>query len=113
MVDLLKNRKKELELQLEYLDIIKYSKLLYLLNTEINNLLCFYTKKQVNQMINEIFSLSISASYFYAYCSKNLQEKKKIKEKLLEQDCDIKSQKESVVSNDIKDIPSLEELIGK
>ena len=39
MVDLLKNRKKELELQLEYLDIIKYSKLLYLLNTEINNLL--------------------------------------------------------------------------
>ena len=80
MVDLLKNRKKELELQLEYLDIIKYSKLLYLLNTEINNLLCFYTKKQVNQMINEIFSLSISASYFYAYCSKNLQEKKNIKE---------------------------------
>ena len=71
MVDLLKNRKKELELQLEYLDIIKYSKLLYLLNSEINNLLCFYTKKQVNQMINETFSLCISSPYFYAYCSKN------------------------------------------
>ena len=64
-------------------------------------------------MINEIFSLSISASYFYAYCSKYLYEEEKIKEKLLIQDCDIKSQKESVVSNDIKDIPSLEELIGK
>ena len=113
MIELLKNRKKELELQLGYLNNLKYSKLLYLLNTEINNLLCFYTKKQVNQMINEIFSLSISASYFYAYCSKNLYEEEKIKEKLLIQDCDIKSQKESVVSNDIKDIPSLEELIGK
>ena len=113
MVDLLKNRKKELELQLGHLDNLKYSKLLYLLNSEINNLLCFYTKKQVNQMINETFFLSISSPYFYAYCSKNLQEKKNIKEKLLIQDCDIKSQKESVVSNDIKDIPSLEELIGK
>ena len=112
MVELLKNRKRELELQLGYLDNLKYSKLLCLLNSEINNLLCFYKKKQVNQMINEIFSLSISAPYFYAYCSKNLQEKKNIKEKLLEQDCDIKSQKEKVVSNDIN-IPSLEELIGK
>ena len=78
MVDLLKNRKKELELQLEYLDIIKYSKLLYLLNTEINNLLCFYKKKQVNQMINEIFSLSISVSYFYAFCSKKSLYERKI-----------------------------------
>ena len=64
-------------------------------------------------MINEIFSLSISASYFYAYCSKNLYEEEKIKEKLLIQDCDIKSQKEIGVSKDMKNIPSLEELIGK
>mgnify|MGYP006363182411 CR=1 FL=1 len=48
---------------------------------------------------------------FHAY--HGLYEEEKIKEKLLIQDCDIKSQKESVVSNDIKDIPSLEELIGK
>ncbi len=113
MVDLLKNRKEELELQLGHLNNVKYSKLLYLLNSEINNLLCFYTKKQVNQMINETFFLNISAPYFYAYCSNKLQERKNVKEKLLEQDCDIKSQKEIGVSKDMKNIPSLEELIGK
>ena len=84
MIELLKNRKKELELQLGYLNNLKYSKLLYLLNSEINNLLCFYTKKQVNQMINEIFSLSISAPYFYAYCTKNI--KKDEKSKILKSD---------------------------
>ena len=31
MIELLKNRKKELELQLGYLNNLKYSKLLYLL----------------------------------------------------------------------------------
>ncbi len=113
MVDLLKNRKEELELQLGHLNNVKYSKLLYLLNSEINNLLCFYTKKQVNQMINETFFLNISAPYFYAYCSNKLQARKNVKEKLLEQDCDIKSQKEIGVSKDMKNIPSLEELIGK
>lgn len=35
-------------------------------------------------MINEIFSLSISAPYFYAYCTKNI--KKDEKSKILKKD---------------------------
>lgn len=75
MQDLLLNRKKELIVKLGYdgLKELKSSKLLKLIEPQIQDLCNYWTKKQVHNMVNNIFYDNIiSASFFYRF-SKNLE----------------------------------------
>ena len=69
-------KKKEFLLN-KYLDEdelknLKPTKLLFLIQDEIEALLKFYTKKEIHLMINSIFEKNISLSLLYLFCSENI-----------------------------------------
>ena len=75
MEDLLLNRKNELigKLGNDGLKELKSSKLLRLIEPQIEDLCKYWTKKQVHNMVNKIFDDNIiSASFFYRFL-KNLE----------------------------------------
>lgn len=51
---------------------IKPTKLLFLIKDEIEDLLKFYTKKEIHLMINSVFQKNISLSLLYLFCSENI-----------------------------------------
>ena len=51
---------------------LKPTKLLFLIQDEIEALLKFYTKKEIHLMINSIFQKEISLSLLYLFCSENI-----------------------------------------
>ncbi|MCT7596569.1 hypothetical protein [Aliarcobacter butzleri] len=51
---------------------LKPTKLLFLIQDEIEALLKFYTKKEIHLMINSIFEKNISLSLLYLFCSENI-----------------------------------------
>ena len=71
MEELLQNRKKEIIEQIGEgecgLNELKFSKLLKLLENEIQALFMFYTIKQVYQMVQDVFNVNISAPLFYRF----------------------------------------------
>lgn len=81
MEKLLQNRKKEIIVQIGEceLDKLKFSKLLKLLQNEIQALFIFYTIKQVYQMVKDVFNVNISAPLFYKFCARNIKKDEKPK----------------------------------
>lgn len=71
----LQKRKKKIIEQIgdDGLKKLKFSKILKLLENEIQELMKYWTIKQVHEMVNEIFELNISAPLFYRFCAKNLK----------------------------------------
>ncbi|MCT7586617.1 hypothetical protein [Aliarcobacter butzleri] len=67
----LQKRKKKIIEQIgeEGLEKLKFSKLLKLTENEIQELMNYWTIKQVHQMLNEVFNLNISAPLFYKFCA--------------------------------------------
>lgn len=80
----LQNRKKEIIQQIgeEGLKKLKFSKLLKLIENEIQELMNYWTIKQVHQMVNEVFNLNISAPLFYRFCAKNFKDEIKKDKKI-------------------------------
>ncbi len=102
MEDLLLNRKNELIDKLGNGGIkeLKSSKLLRLIEPQIEDLCKHWTKKQVYNMVNKIFDDNIiSASFFYRF-SKNLEKETIEKDKKIElgvsQKRDIKKESENI-----------------
>ena len=70
MMKNLQNKKKEIINQIteDGLKQLKFSKILKLLQTEIQELMNYWTIKQIHKMVNEVFELNISAPLFYKFC---------------------------------------------
>lgn len=71
----LQNRKKEIIQQIgeDRLKKLKFSKLLKLIIFEIEELMVYWTVRQVNKMVCEVFDINISEPLFYRFCLKNLK----------------------------------------
>lgn len=67
----LQKRKKKIIEQIgdDRLKKLKFSKLLKLIENEIQELMKYWTIKQVHQMVDEVFNLNISAPLFYRFCA--------------------------------------------
>lgn len=74
----LQNRKNEIILQIgaEGLKKLKFTKLLKLITFEIEELIEYWTIRQVHQMVNEVFNINVSKALFYGFCEKNIKKKK-------------------------------------
>ncbi|WP_323589156.1 hypothetical protein [Aliarcobacter butzleri] len=110
MEDLLLNRKNELidKLGNGGLKELKSSKLLRLIEPQIEDLCKYWTKKQVYNMVNKIFDDNIiSASFFYRF-SKNLEKETIKKDKKIEvgvsQKKDINGDEDKKSINNIDDL---------
>ena len=80
----LQNRKKEIIQKIgeEGLKKLKFSRLLKLIENEIQELMNYWTVKQVHQMVNEVFNLNISSPLFYRFCAKNFKDEIKKDKKI-------------------------------
>ena len=85
MENLQKRKKKIIEqIDDDGLRKLKFSKLLKLIHNEIQELMNYWTIKQIHKIVNEVFELNISAPFFYKFCAKNF--KKDEKSKILKRD---------------------------
>ena len=104
-MEILENKKIEIIEQIgeDGIRKLKFSKILKLLQSEIEELMNYWTVKQIHKMVNEVFNLHISASFFYKFCQKkNFKVEKKDKQK----EVGASQKRDSKIS-------SLEDLIGK
>lgn len=94
----LQKRKEELAEQIgeDKIKKIKKFKLLKLLETQINELMNYWTLAQMLQMINNEFELKISKTVFYDFCKKNFRKVEKIEIKEIVKK-DIKVKKETSI----------------
>ncbi len=60
----------------EGLKKLKFTKLLKLITFEIEELIEYWTIRQVHQMVNEVFNINVSKALFYGFCEKNIKKKK-------------------------------------
>ncbi|MCG3654656.1 hypothetical protein [Aliarcobacter butzleri] len=67
----LQKKKKEVIEQIgdDGLRKLKFSKLLKLIRNEIQELMNYWTIKQIHKIVNEVFELNISAPLFYKFCA--------------------------------------------
>lgn len=67
----LQKKKKEVIEQIDDdgLRKLKFSKLLKLIRNEIQELMNYWTIKQIHKIVNEVFELNISAPLFYKFCA--------------------------------------------
>lgn len=95
----LQKRKEELVGQIGEDEIkkLKKVKLLKLIQNEIQELLNYWTIKQIHKMVNEVFELNISAPLFYRFCA-NLKKDEKVIG--VSQQVDIKKSESSVKNID-------------
>ncbi len=70
MSENLQKRKKEIieQIGIDGLKQLKFSKILKLLRSEIQELMSYWIIKQVHQMVNEVFNINISSPFFYKFC---------------------------------------------
>ncbi|MCT7645398.1 hypothetical protein [Aliarcobacter butzleri] len=82
----LQKRKKKIIEQIgdDRLKKLKFSKILKLLENEIQELIKYWTIKQVHETVNEIFELNISAPLFYRFCAKNLKKDEKLESRKID-----------------------------
>ncbi|MFX4235591.1 hypothetical protein ACN2EP_06445 [Aliarcobacter butzleri] len=82
----LQNKKKEIieQIGIDGLKQLKFSKILKLLESEIQELMNYWTVKQVHETVNEIFELNISAPLFYRFCAKNLKKDEKLESRKID-----------------------------
>ncbi len=74
----LQNKKNEIiqHIGAEGLKKLKFTKLLKLITFEIEELIEYWTIRQVHQMVNEVFNINVSKALFYGFCEKNIKKKK-------------------------------------
>ena len=84
---------------------LKFSKILKLLENEIQELMNYWTIKQIHKMLNEVFELNVSAPLFYKFCSDLKKDEKlesvkigKIKNLNISQNKDIKKEQKKLTS---------------
>ena len=67
----LQKRKKEIIVQINENELkqLKFSKLLKLLQSEIQESMNYWTIRQIHKMVNEVFEINVSAPFFYKFCS--------------------------------------------
>lgn len=103
----LQNRKREImeQIGIDGLSKLKKVKLLKLLESEIQQLLEFWTLGQILEQINNEFKLNISKTVFYDFCKKNFKNVEKIeikktvkKEEAITTQKDIKEKQETSTS---------------
>lgn len=88
----LQKRKEELAKQIgeDKIKKIKKFKLLKLLETQIQDLMHYWTLAQILHMINNEFELKISKTVFYDFCKKNLKKFEKIEiKKIVKEEEDV------------------------
>lgn len=87
----LQKRKEELAKQIgeDKIKKIKKFKLLKLLETQIQDLMHYWTLAQILHMINNEFELKISKTVFYDFCKKNLKKFEKIEIKKIVKEEDV------------------------
>ena len=74
----LQNKKNEIiqHIGAEGLKKLEFTKLLKLITFEIEELIEYWTIRQVHQMVNEVFNINVSKALFYGFCEKNIKKKK-------------------------------------
>ena len=84
---------------------LKFSKILKLLENEIQELMNYWTIKQIHKMLNEVFELNVSAPLFYKFCVNLKKDEKlesvkigKIKNLNISQNKDIKKEQKKLTS---------------
>jgi hypothetical protein len=79
----LQKRKKELIGQIGEDEIkkLKKVKLLKLIQSEIQELMNYWTARQINKMVCESFEINISEPLFYRFCLKNFEKDENLKPK--------------------------------
>lgn len=87
---------------------IKPTKLLFLIQDEIEALLSFYQKKEIHSMINSIFETNLSLSLLYLFCSENIKKDSNnssdMKKKLNQQSSQNLSNAKNIVNRNIDDL---------
>ena len=63
----------------EGLKKLKFARLLKLITFEIEELIEYWTIRQVHQMVNEVFNINVSKALFYGFCEKNIKKRKTLK----------------------------------
>ena len=79
-MEILENKKIEIIEQIgeDRLKKLKFSKLLKLIQNEIQELLNYWNIKQVHELVQDVFNIPISSPLFYRYCAKNLKKDEKL-----------------------------------
>ena len=79
-MEILENKKIEIIEQIgeDRLKKLKFSKLLKLIQNEIQELLNYWNIKQVHELVQDVFNIPISRPLFYRYCAKNLKKDEKL-----------------------------------
>lgn len=84
----LQNKKKEIieQIGIDGLKQLKFSKILKLLQSEIQELMNYWTIKQIHKMVNEVFEVNLSSPLLYKFArdlkkdeiSKSIKSNKKL-----------------------------------
>lgn len=84
----LQNKKKEIieQIGIDGLKKLKFSKILKLLQSEIQELMNYWTIKQIHKMVNEVFEVNLSSPLLYKFArdlkkdeiSKSIKSNKKL-----------------------------------
>ena len=108
-MEILENKKIEIIEQIgeDGIRKLKFSKLLKLIQNEIQELLNYWNIKQVHELVQDVFNIPISSPLFYRYCAKNLKKDEKSEPIKRDKKLDVG------VSQKREKISSLEDLIGK
>ena len=79
-MEIFENKKIEIIEQIgeDRLKKLKFSKLLKLIQNEIQELLNYWNIKQVHELVQDVFNIPISSPLFYRYCAKNLKKDEKL-----------------------------------
>ena len=105
----LQNKKNEIiqHIGAEGLKKLKFTKLLKLITFEIEELIEYWTIRQIHQMVNEVFNINISAPLFYRFCEKNIKKDENLKveknhkiDKGVSQNRNTKKEEKSILDSD-------------
>lgn len=110
--NILENKKEYLisnHLSVDELKNIKPTKLLFLIQDEIEALLSFYPKKEIHSIINSIFETNLSLSLLYLFCSENIKKdsnSSEIRNKANHQPSQNLTNTKNIVNRNIDDLTS-------
>ena len=97
-------------LSVDELKNLKPTKLLFLIQDEIEALQRFYPQKEIHSMINSIFETNLSLSLLYLFCSENIKKDSNnssdVKKKLNQQPSQNLINDKNIVNRNIDDLTS-------
>lgn len=107
----LQKRKKEIIEQIgeDRLKTLKSSKLLKLITLEIEELMVYWTIRQIHKMVCEVFEINVSEPFFYKFCA-NLKKDEIKKDKKINVGVSQRANEDTKKSeNSVKNIDDLTE----